>query len=291
MRIKNNISSLITNNTLFKTNHKLSNSIERLSTGLRINRSSDDAAGLSISENLRTQIRGIAQAQKNAMDGTSLLQIAEGAANEISDIMQRMRELAIKASSDTFTSNERIYANDEFSDLRDEINRIAASTNYNKVEIISSTKERFGIENAASNNVLWIDAGFQAGTDSITVTIDTLTIESLNPNLETATITNQNDAVETISCLDIAINSINCARANIGTYVNRLEHAINYLMTSELNQQSAESLIRDVDFASEYSKFTKNQILTESGTAMLTQAHLIPQNMLSLFETEQQTDG
>lgn len=277
---------MITNNTLFKTNRNLGKSIEKLSTGLRIKQSSDDAAGLSISENLRTQIRGTAQARKNAMDGTALLQIAEGAANEISAIIQRMRELALQASSDTFTSNERIYANDEFSELRDDIDRIAASTNYNKVKMISGTEKRFGVPNAVNNNTLWIDAGHQTGTDSITITIDTLTVESLSPELVTTTLTNQNDAVKSISYLDSAINSVNSTRANIGTYVNRLEHAINYLMLSELNQQNAESIIRDVDFAREHSNFIKNQILTESGTAMLAQAHLIPEGLLSLFETD-----
>ncbi|NLW30083.1 MAG: flagellin [Fibrobacter sp.] len=286
MRINKNISSMITNNTLFKTNRNLGKSIEKLSTGLRIKQSSDDAAGLSISENLRTQIRGTAQARKNAMDGTALLQIAEGAANEISAIIQRMRELALQASSDTFTSNERIYANDEFSELRDDIDRIAASTNYNKVKMISGTEKRFGVPNAVNNNTLWIDAGHQTGTDSITITIDTLTVESLSPELVTTTLTNQNDAVKSISYLDSAINSVNSTRANIGTYVNRLEHAINYLMLSELNQQNAESIIRDVDFAREHSNFIKNQILTESGTAMLAQAHLIPEGLLSLFETD-----
>lgn len=277
---------MITNNTLFRTNRNLGKSIEKLSTGLRIKQSSDDAAGLSISENLRTQIRGTAQARKNAMDGTALLQIAEGAANEISAIIQRMRELALQASSDTFTSNERIYANDEFSELRDDIDRIAASTNYNKVKMISGTEKRFGVPNAVNNNTLWIDAGHQTGTDSITITIDTLTVESLSPELVTTTLTNQNDAVKSISYLDSAINSVNSTRANIGTYVNRLEHAINYLMLSELNQQNAESIIRDVDFAREHSNFIKNQILTESGTAMLAQAHLIPEGLLSLFETD-----
>jgi flagellin len=197
-----------------------------------------------------------------------------------------MRELALQASSDTFTSNERIYANDEFSELRDEIDRIAASTNYNKVEMISGTEKRFGIPNAVNNNILWIDAGPQPGTDSITITIDTLTVESLSTELVTTTLTNQNDAVKSISYLDSAINSVNSTRANIGTYVNRLEHAINYLMLSELNQQNAESIIRDVDFAGEHSNFIKNQILTESGTAMLAQAHLIPEGLLSLFETD-----
>lgn len=277
---------MITNNTLFRTNRNLGKSIEKLSTGLRIKQSSDDAAGLSISENLRTQIRGTAQARRNAMDGTALLQIAEGAANEISAIIQRMRELALQASSDTFTSNERIYANDEFSELRDDIDRIAASTNYNKVKMISGTEKRFGVPNAVNNNTLWIDAGHQTGTDSITITIDTLTVESLSPELVTTTLTNQNDAVKSISYLDSAINSVNSTRANIGTYVNRLEHAISYLMLSELNQQNAESIIRDVDFAREHSNFIKNQILTESGTAMLAQAHLIPEGLLSLFETD-----
>jgi flagellin len=215
-----------------------------------------------------------------------MLQIAEGAASEISDILQRMRELSIQSSNDTLTSVERGYADQEFSDLRDEINRIASVTNYNGVELISSStssNSRFGLEGATSNTVFWIDAGSSTGVDSITITIDTLTTTSLSATLDTATLTSQTGATSAIDDIDAAINSVNSTRANIGAFVNRLEHAINNLMVSETNQSAAESMIRDVDFASESSQFTKNQILTQSGTAMLAQSNMIPQSVLSLL--------
>jgi flagellin len=284
MRINHNISSMSAMNSLFKTGRDMNKSLEKLSTGLRINRSSDDAAGLAISENLRAQVRGISQAQRNALDGTSMLQIAEGAANEISDILQRMRELSIQSANDTLTSVERGYANEEFSNLRDEINRIASVTNYNGVDLISSTTGRFGSSGATTNTSFWIDAGSTIGTDSITITIDTLTSASLSANLNTATLTTQALARTAIQSIDTAINSVNSTRANIGAYVNRLEHAINNLMVSETNQAAAESMIRDVDFANESAQFTKNQILMQSGTAMLAQSNAIPQSVLSLLQ-------
>lgn len=284
MRINHNINSMNTMSALFKTNRDMSSSLEKLSTGLRINRSSDDAAGLAISENLRSQVRGVAQAQRNALDGTSLLQVAEGAANEISDILQRMRELAVQSANDTLTSTERSYAHQEFNALRQEIDRIAAVTNYNGIELISnSSVGRFGATGASTGNTLWIDAGSTTGVDSITITIDTLTTQALNGNLATASLATQEDSRNAISYIDVAINKVNSTRANIGAYVNRLEHAINNLLVSETNQSAAESMIRDVDFASESARFSRNQILMQSGTAMLAQSNMVPQNVLALM--------
>lgn len=281
MRINHNISALVTQGALYQTNANLSKSLERLSTGLRINRSSDDAAGLAISENLRTQVRGVSQAQKNAQDGIAALNIAEGAANEISAVLQRMRELAVQSANDTLTSTERSYTHQEFSALRSEIDRIAAVTNYNKRTLISNTANRFGSVGA---NVLWVDANNTVGSDSLTITIGTLTTAMLSTNLNTRDITTQANAVLAISEVDAALNSVNSVRANIGAYVNRLEHAVNNLMVSETNQAAAESSIRDVDFASETTSFTRNQILMQSATAMLSQANMIPSSVLGLLE-------
>lgn len=283
MRINHNINSMYTQGALVKTNRDLSKSLEKLSTGLRINRASDDAAGLAISENLRAQVRGAAQAQRNALDGTALLQIAEGATNEISEILQRMRELAIQAANDTLTSTERNYANQEFDALRKEIDRISAVTNYNGMELISSSASRFGLSGASTNTSFWIDANSTAGVDSITVTLETMTVNSLNSNLNTASLTTQSNAASAISYIDTAMDSVNSSRAKIGAYINRLEHAINNLMVSETNQQSAESMIRDVNFANETTRFTRNQILLQSGTAMLAQSNMVPQSVLSLL--------
>jgi len=295
MRINHNISSMVTQNSLFAVNRDMGKSLERLSTGLRINRASDDAAGLGVSENLRTQVKGTAQAIRNAQDGIAAITIAEGAANEISGILQRMRELAVQSANDTLTSTERAYTNQEYGQLIDEIDRIAAVTNYNGMKLISSegttANERFGLGGTGgTGSTLWIDANEQYGFDSITITIDTLTADRLGAGagagvvLTTTTLTSQAVSVAAIQSLDESIDSVNTMRSNMGAFINRLDHAINNLMISNTNQQAAESLIRDVDFASETTQFTRNQILTQSGTAMLSQANMLPQGVLQLLQ-------
>lgn len=297
MRINHNISSMITQNSLFAVNRDMGKSLERLSTGLRINRASDDAAGLGVSENLRTQVRGTAQAIRNSQDGIAAITIAEGAANEVSSILQRMRELAVQSANDTLTSTERAYTDQEYGQLIDEIDRIAAVTNYNGMKLISSSgtnaNERFGIGGTGgTGSALWIDANDSVGLDSITITIDTLTTTSLGSgagsggvgSMNETTLTSQTDAVAAIQSLDESIDSVNTMRSNMGAFINRLEHAINNLMISNTNQQAAESLIRDVDFASETTQFTRNQILTQSGTAMLSQSNMLPQGVLQLLQ-------
>lgn len=282
MRINHNISSMITQGSLFKVNREMGKSLERLSTGLRINRAADDAAGLGVSENLRTQVRGTAQAIRNAQDGIAAITIAEGAANEISGILQRMRELAIQTANDTLTSTERAYADAEFQHLDSEIDRIARVTNYNGMDLLSSDSDRFGFSASSDDgSVLWIDANNSVGTDSITVSIATLTSNGLS--VDSLSLSAQGSSVSAVSALDSAIDAVNNMRSNMGAYVNRLEHAINNLLISNTNQQSAESLIRDVDFASESTQFTRNQILTQSGTAMLSQANMTPQSVLQLI--------
>ena len=281
MRINHNISSMHTQASLVKTNRDVSKNLEKLSTGLRINRASDDAAGLGVSEQLRTQIKGTDQAKRNALDGIAAINIAEGAAGEISDILQRMRELSVQASNDTLTSVERTYTNQEFSQLIGEIDRIAKVTNYNGQNLLSDTSSnRFG---TTGSNVLWVDANATVGQDSVTITINTLTTGSTGLNISDDNITSQTGAVAAITALDSAIDSVNKMRADLGAYVNRLEHAINNLDVSNVNQQAAESLIRDVDFANETAKFSKNQILTQSGTAMLAQANQISQGVMQLL--------
>ena len=286
MRINHNIAAMVTQGALYQTSQSLSQSLERLSTGLRINRASDDAAGLGVSENLRTQVNGTAQASRNAQDGIAALNVAEGAANEVSSILQRMRELAVQSSNDTLTSTERSYTDSEYQALSQEIDRISQVTNYNRQDLLSTAANRFG----GSGSALWIDANNTVGVDSITVTIDTLTTGALGIGTfgvaggKLSTVSDQPSAVNAISALDTAINSVNSMRADIGAFVNRLEDAINNLNVSNTNQQAAESQIRDVDFASETSIFTKDQILMQSATAMLAQANAVPSGVLSLFK-------
>jgi flagellin len=281
---------MTTQNSLFSVNRDMSKSLERLSTGLRINRASDDAAGLGVSENLRTQVKGTSQAMRNAQDGIAAITIAEGSANEISGILQRMRELAVQSANDTLTSTERAYTDQEYNQLISEIDRIAEVTNYNGMKLISSSgtnsNVRFGLGGTGgTGSALWIDANDQYGQDSITITIDTLTTTALGINgAAPTTLSDQTHAVAAITALDTSINSVNTMRSNMGAFINRLEHAINNLMVSNTNQQSAESLIRDVDFATETTQFTRNQILTQSGTAMLAQANQSPQSVLQLLQ-------
>ncbi|NLE01067.1 MAG: flagellin, partial [Fibrobacter sp.] len=261
MRINHNISAMTTQSSMYKINRDMSKSLERLSTGLRINTAADDAAGLGVSENLRTQIKGTSQAMRNAQDGIAAISTAEGAANEISEILQRMRELAIQSSNDTLTSTERAYTNQEYQQLISEIDRIAEVTNYNGMKLISSSgtnaNERFGIggTGTATGSALWIDANSTYGNDSITISIDTLTTAELGGGsgntLNNTYLTSQTDANDAILALDEAIDSVNTMRSNMGAFINRLEHAINNLTISNTNQQSAESLIRDADFARE----------------------------------------
>lgn len=292
MRINHNISAMITQNSLRTQNGALQNSLEKLSTGLRINRASDDAAGLSVSEQLRTQVRGLGQAKSNAEDGIALLQIAEGAANEMSAILQRMRVLAVQSSNDTLTTTERSYTNQEFTSLMTEMQRISQATQYNGMTLLDGEAGSFGVSGGISS-VLHIGAnnnnGSVAGTiDTIRVAVDAITLGALGLSLGTASsagtnVTNQSNAFSAIDSIDTAITSVNKMRSDMGAYINRLDHAINNITNQAYNLQDAEARIRDVDFADETTKFTKSQIMTQSATAMLAQANALPQTVLQLL--------
>lgn len=279
MRINHNISSLITQGALFQVNLTNQKTIEKLSTGLRINRASDDAAGLSISENLRTQVIGLGVAKRNALDGVALLQIAEGGLNEMSSILQRMRELAVQSSNDTLTSTERSYTNQEYVSLMSEIDRIVNTTVYNGQSLLTGTG--FGGQGSASS-VLHIGPN-DSVSDQIVISIDTMTTGGTVMDIATSTLSSHVSAISAITSLDYAINQVSSTRSDLGAYVNRLEHAVNNIINQEHNNQAAESQIRDTDYAVETATFTKNQILMQSATAMLAQANQVPQNVLALL--------
>ncbi|MGL1933908.1 MAG: flagellin [Fibrobacterales bacterium] len=280
-RINHNISAMITQASLGRSNNALQTSLERLSTGLRVNRASDDAAGLSVSEQLRTQVRGTRMAIKNAGDGTALLRIAEGAANEISSMLQRMRELAIQSDNDTLTSTDRGYLDQEFQALKEEIQRTSLTTQYNGVTLIDGAAGSFGVSGGAAS-VLHVGANNRVGIDTFQVSIMSVTIGALG--LSSAAITGRPGVSIAVDQLDNALTSVNAMRSDIGALMNRLDHAINNLHVSETNMQSAESVIRDVDFAYETTQFTRNQILTQASTSMLSQANSVPQSVLSLLQ-------
>jgi|APHig6443717497_1056834.scaffolds.fasta_scaffold15862_3 flagellin len=281
MRINHNVSAMITQTSLSQADKSMGKSLEKLSTGLRVNRASDDAAGLAVSERLRGQIKGMGRAKMNAQDGIALLQIAEGAANEIEDTLQRQRELAVQASSDTLTSTDRSYLDLEFKQLSDEVDRITKSAQYNTMTLLDGT----GFGAGAAGSVLHIGAN-ATGSDEIKVTIGAISTGSLSMSTGgtgAVGVSTQASATTAITSVDAALDKVNRLRADLGSYINRLDHTINNLANQEFNTQDAESRIRDVDFATETTQFTRNQILVQSSTSMLSQANQTPQSVLSLL--------
>ena len=281
MRINHNISAMIGQASLATQNKALSKSLEKLSTGLRINRASDDAAGLSISESMRARIRSMTRGQANAADGIALLQIAEGSTGEISNILQRMRELSIQSASDTMGTTERSYTNKEFGQLMSEITRIAGAASYNGMTLLDGNTGTFGVSGSAS--VLHIGSGSGATTDRVSITITAMTLGALGLSATTTSVSTATTALASLALIDTAIKSVSTMRSDMGAYVNRLEFSISNLSNQNYNTQDAESRIRDADFAKETTEFTRAQILTQSATSMLAQANQVPQGVLALL--------
>ncbi len=283
MRINHNISSMIGARALTMQHDSLAKSLEKLSTGLRINRASDDAAGLSVSESLRGKIRGMGRAKTNAEDGIALLQIAEGATGEVNNILQRMRELSIQSATDTMTTTERGYIDKEFGQLMNEITRISLSASYNGMTLLDGGTSSFGVSGGQAS-VLHIGSGSSASVDRMSVTITAITLGALGLNPATTSVSTAATALSALSMIDAAVKSVNTMRSDMGAYVNRLEFAISNLSNQIYNTQDAESRIRDVDFAKETTEFTRSQILSQSATSMLAQANQVPQGVLSLLK-------
>ena len=271
MQINHNVRAMVTQQALYLNNSEMSKSLEKLSTGLRINRAQDDAAGLAMSEHMRGQIRGLGKAKQNAQDGIAALQIAEGGMAEITNMIQRQRELAIQAATDTVTSTERSYLNYEFSQLSSEINRIAKTTDYNSINML----EEFG----TSVGTLHIGANSATADSNNAVGIKYTILISGN----TGNINDRTNAESVIDTLSAQLKSISGLRANIGSFINRLEYTVNNIASLEYNTQDAESRIRDTDFGKETTNFTRNQILVQSATSMLAQANSLPQSVLGLL--------
>ncbi|MBX6378325.1 MAG: flagellin [Clostridia bacterium] len=276
MRIQNNLSALFAQNRLANTNALLQKSLEKLSSGYRINRAGDDAAGLAISEKMRGQISGLNQAVRNAQDGISLIQTAEGALNEIHSILQRMRELAVQAANDTNTTADRQKIQDELSQLRTEINRIASTTEFNTQKLLDGN----------FNGKLHIGANANQNLD---VAINTMNADGIGIAASAVNVAagsagdQQTKANSLITTIDSAIGEVSTERSKLGALQNRLEHTIANLQTAAENLTAAESRIRDADIAQEMVKFTKYQILAQAGTAMLAQANVMPQTVLQLL--------
>ncbi len=278
MRISTNVMALNAQNKLTANQSKVEGSIKKLSSGLRINSAADDAAGLAISEKMRAQIRGLKQAQDNAQDGISLLQTAEGALQQTTDILQRMRELVIKAqNTGVLTDSDRTSITSELTTLRSEIDRIATSTTFNGKKLLNGS---------ASDLKFKIGANTDA-EDTISVTIADMSATGLKSGGGSAfsiAIDTAENANATLVAIDYAIGKVSEQRTNIGVLQNRMEYAISNLGTSEENLTAAESRIRDVDMAEEMVSYTKNSILNQAAMAMLAQANQQPQSILSLLQ-------
>jgi len=275
LRINNNVEAFNTHRQLVGSAAKMAKSMERLSSGYRINRAADDAAGLAISEKMRGQINGLAQAQRNAQDGVSLVQTGEGALTEVHSMLQRVRELRSQYGNDTLSTTDKDAIRSEVSQLATEINDIKANTKFNGVGLLSAS------------GTINLQVGANDG-ETISISTSDLTASAGNPGLsEVAGITSAtNDATFkalTLGDIDNAIAEVSDKRAAFGAVQNRLDHRIANLASYQENLVSAESRIRDVDMADEMVQFTKSQILQQAGTSMLAQANQAPQSVLSLL--------
>jgi flagellin len=261
LRVNTNVEAFDAHRNLSTTQMSLSKSMQKLSSGLRINSAADDAAGLAISEKMRSQINGTAQAQRNAMDGISLVQTAEGAYNEMHSILQRVRELAVQAQNGTLSSADTGAIDQEVGQLTAELTRIAGNTQFNSLAVLSGS--------------FTLQVGADAGSgNQITFSLTSISFSTIGSA----------SAAAAISAIDTAITSVSAARSTLGAIQNRLEHAVSNLGVYQENISAAESRIRDVDIAAETVNFTKLQILSQSGIAMLAQANSAPNNVLSLLK-------
>jgi len=279
-RINHNIEAMVSQHSLGLSDRGMRNAMTQLSTGLRINRAADDPANLSVSEQLRSQVRGSSMVTRNAEDATSLLQIAEGALDEVSSILQRMRELSVQSSNDSFTSSDRIYLNQEFQGLKTELDRIAQSTQYNGMALLSGSLSAFG--SVGGPSVLHIGVNNHVGVDTLTVSIHSMTSGALA--LITANVLAQPSSDQALLDVDSAIFSVNETRSYLGSIMNRLDATVSNLQIQETNTQAAESVIRDADYAKMVTEMTRFQILNQSSMSMLSQANSLPQSVLSLFK-------
>ena len=275
MAIMTNSSALNATRNLTTTGRKMGTSIERLSSGLKINSSSDDAAGMAVSVGLTAQTKGFQQAMENSNEAIALLQTAEGSYNSISDILIRMRELAVQSSSDTLTNKERAYLDTEFEDLTAEITRISDVAEYNGISLLDGTA------GDGSGNMV-----FQVGTRNTTndqITINLGNQDSTTLGVEALDLTNLANSQAAITTIDTALDTLATDRATLGSNINELTAAVDNLAVTIENLSAANSQIKDADIAKESADFTKHQVLMQSGVAMLSQANGVSQMALRLL--------
>lgn len=292
MQINTNIAALNAHRNLSNTQNDLSKSLEKLSSGLRINRAADDAAGLAISEGLRSQVNGLNVAARNAQDGISVIQTAEGALTEVHSILQRMRDLGVQGANDSNNAESRTAINTELKELGSELNRVYANTEFNGTKLLQGD----GAGAALTMSFQIGSNGNTAADASNTLSVNFVDLKATTTNIFTAEstgadvalaatfgVTDSAMAATTIETLDTAITAVSTARSELGAKQNRFESAINSLNVTRENLQAAESRIRDVDMAGEMVSFTRSNILSQAGTAMLAQANQSNQGVLQLL--------
>jgi flagellin len=279
--VRTNLSSLNALNALNRTNRALSGTFARISSGLRITKAGDDAAGLAVAENLDVAVRSLHMARRNVNDGLGVVQIAEGATNEVANILKRMRELAVQSSSETLASTERNYVDTEFDQLRLEIDRIANVTEFNGVGLTRGV----GLNGATIAGVTGLDVQvgmFNTSDDRITVSLGDLT-QNTGLGLSALDLGGVASAQAALTTLDVALDSVNTYRSTYGALTNRLESTVRNLETYSENLKAAESQIRDADFAYEAAEMSKQQIMQQAGIAILGQANQINQGAVRLI--------
>lgn len=277
LRIATNVSSLTSQRHLRNTRKALDKSLERLSSGYRINKAGDDAAGLAISEKLKAKVRGLVVAERNANDGVSLIQVAEGALNEVQNILVRLRELGVQSASDTIGDQERRFLNEEYQSLKEELDRIANSTEFNGTYLLDGTGGSLDFQvNTGGLNLLGVDRiSFDAF--KLDVNVDKLGLEELG-------IGDKNAAQRSLGQIDTAIQDVSSIRGELGALENRLTSTINNLGITIENMSAARSRVKDVDVASETAQMTQRNILMQAGVSVLAQANNVPRLALNLLE-------
>ena len=274
--INTNVKALVATSELVKNGRTMAKTMESLSTGSRINKASDDAAGLSIRENMTAQIRGLNAAVRNANDAISMLQTADGALNEVADMLQRMRELGTLAQNDTYSTSQRVAMNDEFVQLQSEIDRIADNTQWNGMNLLDGTGGNWG-----GGSLFTFQVGANAG-QTISVAIAGMGIASLG--ISAVSIGTVTDARDAVTALDDAISVLNTRRSVLGSVINRLTHAVDNLTNVSQNATESRSRVTDTDYATATSELARTQIIQQAATAILAQANQQPQMVLSLLK-------
>ena len=281
MIINHNLSAINAHRALKFQHWNVNKDMEKLASGMRINKAADDASGLAVSEKMRTQIKGLRQAERNTEDGMSFIQTTEGYMQSINDIIQRVRVLAIQSSNGIYTEKDRQMIQVEVSQLIDEVDRIASQAQFNKLDLLQGRYAR-----GSTKGSMWFHVGPNIHQRE-RVYIGTMTAKALNlrlPDESIVTLSTAEQANQALEVMDEALHRVNKQRANLGAYQNRLEHTAKGLMNAYENLQASESRIRDTDMAETMISFSKNSILVQSGTAMLAQANTRPQSVLQLLQ-------